>query len=361
MTPRRTLHPYTTHNAAVDSQLAGLVAAFGDGLDRRLLTEMLISVYRLGQGGSSTGDLKILNAALKELTHAFKVFRPYRAIRKVALFGSARLTREHQAYAIAKEFGRLMTRAGWMTITGAASGIMKAGQEGAGRPASFGLNIRLPFEQEANPVIATDSKLINCKYFFTRKLLFLKESHATALFPGGFGTLDEGFESLTLVQTGKSDPRPIVFVDAPGGTFWNPLLEFFEQQLAQGGMIASSDRSIYQVAHSAEQAAQTILRFYSTYHSLRYAGDRLVLRLQRWLSEPAPGQLTREFRDVLTSGSIQQGVALPEEADEPELRDLPRLILRFNRKDYGRLIDLIHRVNDLGQTPDTRHQTSAHA
>ena len=346
--PRRPLHPYTTHNATVDAQIAGLISAFGDTLDRRLLTEMMVSVYRLGEDSSSTGDLKILNATLKELRYAFKVFRPYRGARKVAMFGSARLTNQHPAYALAEEFGQRMAQAGWFVITGAASGIMKAGHEGAGRKASFGLNIRLPFEQEANAIIAKDPKLITCKYFFTRKLLFIKESHATALFPGGFGTLDEGFESLTLVQTGKSDPRPIVFVDTPRGRFWDPLLRFFEQQLVRGGMISPSDRSLYQVARSAEEAVQHILGFYSVYHSMRYVGDYLVIRLQRPLPAVATVTLTGEFRDLLSSGTIRQTAPLPEEVDEPLLKDLPRLVLRFNRQQFGRLVDLIHRINELG-------------
>ena len=342
--------PYTTHNTSVDAKIAELVAPFGDAFDRRMLSEMMISVYRLGEDRSSTGDLKMLNAALKELRYAFKIFRPYRDVRKVAMFGSSRMTHRHPAYSIAKEFGRRMAQADWIVITGAASGIMKAGHEGAGQKLSFGLNIRLPFEQEANPIIAKDTKLINCKYFFTRKLLFIKESHATALFPGGFGTLDEGFESLTLVQTGKSDPRPIVFVDAPKSGFWKPMLKFFEQQLQRDGMISSSDRSVYQVTDSAEEAARIILQFYAVYHSLRYVGEQLVFRLQHRLPEHAPAQLTAEFRDLLQPGSaIQQGGALTGETDEPELARLPRLILKFNRKDYGRLIELINRINELGR------------
>ena len=265
------------------------------------------------------------------------------------MFGSARVSRSHAAYPIAVEFGRRMAKAGWSVITGAASGIMRAGHEGAGQTMSFGLNIRLPFEQAPNVVIAKDQKLINCKYFFTRKLLFIKESHATALFPGGFGTLDEGFESLTLVQTGKSDPRPIVFVDSPGGKFWSPMLKFFQQQLIEGGMISPSDRAIYGVVDTAEEAAAYILRFYSVYHSLRYVKDLLVIRLQQPLAARIMAQLNREFEDLLGSGEIRLGAALPEESDEPNLKDLPRLVFTFNRKEYGRLIQLIHRVNELGR------------
>src|SRR3990167_5898610 len=294
--------PYTTRDPSVDAKIAELAGRIPDALDRQLVTELMTTAYRLGAANTTTGDLKLLNSALKELQYAFKVFRPYRHIRKVATFGSARLPRRHPAYGMAKTFGAEMARAGWMVITGAASGIMKAGHEGAGRAASVGLNIRLPFEQEANHVIARDEKLINCKYFFTRKLLFIKESHATALFPGGFGTLDEGFESLTLVQTGKSDPRPIVFVDVPRGQFWRPLLKFFDEQLAGQGMISSEERSIYQVVRSAQDAARVILDFYSTYHSLRYVGEQLVLRLHKPLPQSAVTRLSREFRGILRSG-----------------------------------------------------------
>lgn len=346
---RATRHRYSTGDAAIDTKIGELVRLLGDDFDRTLLAELVTSVYRLGHDQASTGDLKVLNSALKELRYAFKIFRPYRQTRKVAMFGSARMAAEHPAYAMAQEFGRRMAQAGWMVITGAASGIMKAGHEGAGREASFGLNIRLPFEQEANPVIAGDEKLITCKYFFTRKLLFIKESHATVLLPGGFGTLDEGFESLTLVQTGKSDPRPIVFVDEPNGTFWEPMMEFLNRQLAQHGMISSSDRSLYRLAHSAEEATQMILRFYAVYHSLRYVGDRVVLRLQRSLPETRVQQLAQQFHDIIVTGTMTQTTALPEEADEPELNALPRLVFEFNRRDYGRLTECIDRMNDLGQ------------
>ena len=345
-------HLYTTGVAAADAKIAELLAGVPDAFDRMLLSEMMTSTYRLADDQASTGDLKILNAALKELRYAFKVFRPYRHIRKVAAFGSARLESSHPAYAVAQEFGAEIVKAGWMMITGAASGIMKAGHEGAGRERSFGLNIRLPFEQEANPVIASDEKLINCKYFFTRKLLFIKESHATALFPGGFGTLDEGFESLTLVQTGKSDPRPIVFIEPASGAFWQPLLRFFREQMLREGVISPSDCSIYSVARSPREAVEAITGFYSVYHSLRYVGRQLVMRLQHRIPEAAVTRLAREFKDILGSGTMEQREALPEEADEQDLASLPRLVFHFNRRQFGRLTELVHRLNELG-LPET--------
>ncbi len=336
---------YTSGQASVDAKIDELVGGVEDVFDRNLIRELVVSACRLGQDRAATGDLKVLNAAVKEICYAFKVFRPYRHIRKVAMFGSARVSHRHPAYAMAKAFGRLMTQHGWMMITGAASGIMRAGHEGSGRVMSFGLNIRLPFEQAANPVISGDTKLINCKYFFTRKLLFIKESHATVLFPGGFGTFDEGFESLTLIQTGKSEPRPIVFVEPPDRPFWRPLLQFLDRQLVEDGMISSSDRALYQVARSAEEAADLVLGFYRVYHSQRYVGDRLVLRLQEPLSDVLVERLNREFADLLSSGAITQGGALPGEADEPHLKHLPRLIFRYNQQQFGRLVELIHRIN----------------
>lgn len=347
--PDRPRHLYTTGDPAADAKIAEILNAFPVDFDRTLLAELITSAYRLGRDNASTLDLKILNSAVKELRYAFKIFQSYRHMRKVALFGSARTLADRPAYAMAQEFGRLMVQSGWMVITGAASGIMGAGNEGAGPESSFGLNIRLPFEQEANPVIASDRKLVNCKYFFTRKLLFIKESQATVLFPGGFGTLDEGFECLTLVQTGKADPRPIVFVDLPDGHYWKPLLDFFEERLIREGMISPNDRALYQVARSAEAAADTVNGFYRVYHSMRYVDRKTVLRLKKSLPAGAVARLSAEFKDIVASGEIVEGGALAGElesqGDEPELKNLPRLIFDFNRRDYGRLFELIHRLN----------------
>lgn len=347
----RKVRSYTTGNPEADARIERLAAAFTDDFDRTLLTEMFVSVYRLGTEKASTIDLKILNSTLKELRYAFGVFSPYRHLKKVAIFGSARTPRGHADYAAARKFGLLMRKAGWMVITGGASGIMRAGHEGAGAEASFGLNIRLPFEQEANTVIARDAKLINCKYFFTRKLLFIKESHATVLFPGGFGTLDEGFECLTLVQTGKTAPRPVVLVESPGGRFWEPLLRFVEKNLVGGGMVDPEEAALIRVARSPEEAAEAVLDFYRVYHSMRYVGGRLVIRLKHPLPQAAVERLNSEFADLLSSGRIRPSGALPEEleeqGDEPELKELPRLVLRFDRRHYGRLIQMIARLNRL--------------
>ncbi len=343
---------YTSGDTAVDAKILEVLSDFPDNFDRELLTELITSAYRLGKDDASTIDLKIINSAVKELRYAFKIFQPYRHLPKVAMFGSARTSAEHPAYAMGREFGRLMVKANWMVITGAASGIMGAGNEGAGADGSFGLNIRLPFEQEANVVMAEDHKLINFKYFFTRKLLFLKESQATVLFPGGFGTLDEGFECLTLVQTGKAAPRPVVFVDLPDGHFWKPLLDFFESRFIAEGMISPTDRALYQVATSAQEAVDKVCGFYRVYHSMRYVDRRTVLRLNKRLPESFVNRLSAEFKDTVNSGEIVQTEALPEElesqGDEPELRPLSRLVLDFDRHSYGRLAEMIRRINSEG-------------
>ncbi len=340
---------YTTQTPVVDAQIKKIAAIFSDPQQQKLIAEMMTSAYRFGQDNASMIDMKIVNNAVKELRYAFHKFQPYRHLRKVVVFGSARTPPGRPSYEAAKRFGRQMARADWMVITGAASGIMRAGHEGAGRQASFGVNIRLPFEQGSNPVIALDDKLITCKYFFTRKLLFLKESHATALFAGGFGTLDEGFECLTLVQTGKADPRPIVFVDNPDGKFWKPLIKFFDERLIREGMVSPSDQALYRVVRSPEEAAEFVTGFYRIYHSMRYVGERLVLRLYSALPAAAVKMLSREFKDVLLPrGEIVQSEALDEEQDEAELSDLPRLVLPFDRRTYGRLYQLIYRINALG-------------
>ena len=290
-------------------------------------------------------DIKILNRALKELRYGFKVFQPYHHVRKVSIYGSARTPQEDPNFQLAYRFGRLLSERGFMVITGAGPGIMWAGHEGAGRESSFGVNIMLPFEQAPNSLIAKDKKLINLKYFFTRKLLFVKESHATVLFPGGFGTLDEGFEVLTLIQTGKTDPAPVVLLEVPECDYWERWMDFVRDQLLPRGLISETDLALFKIFHHEADAVEEIETFYRNYHSIRYVGNNLVIRLQHPLETEEVRQLNHEFDDLLIDGEYIQTDALPEESDDTDVMGLPRLIFQYNRKDAGRLRQLINRLN----------------
>jgi uncharacterized protein (TIGR00730 family) len=300
---------------------------------------------KLAKDRASRGDVKMLATALKELRYCFKVFSAYRGRRKVTVFGSARTRPDHPAYRAAVAFGKQMADAGYMVITGAASGIMEAGHVGAGRENSFGVNILLPFEQGANPVILDDPKLMNMRYFFSRKLVFIKESDAVALFPGGFGTHDEAFETLTLIQTGKSHIFPLVLVDEPGGDYWKRWEEFIDDGLLHRGYISPQDKALYRITDSVEEAVKEVAGFYRVYHSMRYVRGDLVLRLQRPLGERALDELRWAFKDIVTGGAFEQTAALPQEANEPAVANLPRLKFRFDRHNHGRLRQLIDFVN----------------
>ena len=325
--------------------LPRVVADGGLSTEEQLVREMVETCLKLLRDETRLGDVKLLNAALRELRYAFKVFTPYRNIRKVSVFGSARLAQSSAPCRTAHEFARRITAAGFMVITGAGGGIMQACQEGAGRDRSFGVNIRLPFEQEPNEFISKDPKLLTFRYFFTRKLIFIKEADAAALFPGGFGTHDEAYECLTLVQTGKTRPMPIVFLDAPRGTYWKTWKRYVEDHLLRQGLISEEDLSLFKVTSSVDEAAEEISRFYRVYHSARTVGRDLVIRLARPLDRELVERLGREFADIVVTGSIVQRGALSAEADEPELAALPRLVFAFNRTNFGRLRQLIDRVN----------------
>jgi len=300
---------------------------------------------KLTTDGATRGDAKLLVSATKELRHCFRVFAKYRGVRKATVFGSARTKPDHPAYLAAVAFSRRMAEAGWMVITGAASGIMEAGHVGAGRDMSFGLNILLPFESGANTVISGDPKLMNMRYFFTRKLAFLKESDAVVLFPGGFGTHDELFETLTLIQTGKSHVFPIVLVDEPGGSYWRGFQGFIESDLLSRGYIGRQDLSLYRITDSVDDAVEEVCRFYRVYHSMRYVRGELVLRLTEPLGDETLATVRADFTGILSGGTFEPCAALPEEANEPALADLPRLRFRFNKHDHGRLRELIDVLN----------------
>lgn len=303
------------------------------------------SADKLASDNSTRGDLKILSRALTELRYAFKVFTPYRRRHKVTVFGSARTLPEHPAYQQAVNFGRAIAEQNWLVVTGAASGIMEAGHRGAGREHSMGLNIMLPFEQASNSIIAGDPKLVHMKYFFTRKLMFVKECNAVVCLPGGFGTLDEAMEVLTLLQTGKRDMVPLVLLEEPGGCYWKALHEFIVQHLLSGALISPEDLNLYRITDSYEEAVQECLQFFQVYHSMRYVKNKIVFRLQKELAPALLDEINVQFADILTDGRFRQRDALSDEQDEPELADLPRLVFHFNRRSLGRLRQLINCIN----------------
>jgi hypothetical protein len=345
------MQPSPTSSTQLQDLVAQVLAEAGPFKTQhqeRYLREILTTVVRLMRDNATTGDLKIINTALKEMRHAFKVFSPYRHIRKVSCFGSARTKETDRAYIQAKQFAERISREGFMVLTGAGGGIMRACQEGSGRERSFGVNIRLPWEQGANEFIERDPKLITFKYFFTRKLMFIKEADAIVLFAGGFGTHDEGFESLTLVQTGKSRPLPIVFLDAPRATYWKTWKRYVDDHLLRPGLISAEDMHIFKVTDDIDEAIAEIRGFYRVYHSSRYVGDRFVIRLNAALPLDLLERLNTEFSDILQNGVFEIGEALPEEQGEPEIAHLPRLVFRFNRMRFGRLRAMIDVINRAG-------------
>ncbi len=309
------------------------------------VAQIVANAMKLLRDQTNRGDLKLINNSLKELRYALKVFAPYRETRKVSIFGSARTPESHADYASAAAFGKAMVKAGWMVITGAGGGIMAAGHGGAGAEPSFGLAIRLPFEQKTNEFIEHDPKLINFKYFFTRKLMFVRSSHAIAVYPGGFGTMDEGFEVLTLIQTGKSVPIPIVFIDQPGGNYWGLWQEYVEKQLLARGLIGDADLALYKITDNVEDAVEEVRKFYSNYHNLRYNRDELVLRIHRAPDAAQLARITADYSDIKVSGEYKVSAALPSEKDEPSLAHMPRLVFNFNRREHGRLRMLINYLN----------------
>ena len=306
---------------------------------------MVVSAVRMGREESDRGDLKLVNAALKELRYSFLVFQPYVGVPKVSIFGSARLTHDEPSYAMARDFGHAMAERDWMVITGAGPGIMEAGIEGAGPDRAFGVNIVLPFEQDASPLMAGDPKLINYRYFFTRKLTFMKESRAFALLPGGFGTMDEGFELLTLMQTGRSPIAPVVLLSEPGSTYWEAWLAFATEELGRRHLISDDDLNLVRITHDIDEAVDEICGFYSTFHSMRFVGRRLVLRLNRQVTDVELAGLDRDFADIVTSGGFERVEASPSEVEDGDVPDLPRLAFHFDRSSYARLRRLIDRIN----------------
>jgi uncharacterized protein (TIGR00730 family) len=324
-----------------------LIDELRDVPDGDLVGEIVANALKLLRDQTNRGDIKLINKSYKELRYALKIFAPYRDTRKVSIFGSARTPELHEDYKSAAEFGKQMASHGWMVITGAGGGIMAAGHGGAGADPSFGLAIRLPFEQATNVHIADDPKLINFKYFFTRKLMFLRSSHAIVVFPGGFGTMDEAFEVLTLVQTGKAVPMPIVLVNHKDSDFWGAWQHYVENHLLKGGLIGEHDLSLYKITNTVEEAVEEVRHFYDNYHSIRYARDEIVFRLNRRPTEAQVAEITKKFSDIKVRGEFRVSDPLPVERDEPSLAGLHRLVFQFNRREHGRLRMLINHLNTL--------------
>jgi uncharacterized protein (TIGR00730 family) len=336
---------YQLQSDAANRLISELLDVSGVPVERRgYFQHMLTTVLKLHEDGALPGDLKITNAALKELRYAYKVFAPYRGVRKVTVFGSARTSPSQAAAVAALEFGRRMVEAGWMVVTGAGAGIMGAAQEGAGGEASFGLNIRLPFEQEANPWIASDPKLITFKYFFTRKLFLVKEASGVALFPGGFGTMDETFELLTLMQTGKATIIPVVLIETAATPYWRRWDDWV-RVIAEQRLIDVGDTAFYRIVDSVDAAVRELTTFYRVFHSARIVGDTLVFRLAHRLRDAEMNEIQRSFDDILKGSADQLPGPVPQELNE--FPELPRLILPFNRSSYSRLRRLIDFVNTL--------------
>ena len=336
---------YRTGDAALDEDVAALVDRVSDPADSDLIFELVASALRLANDGADRGDLKIANAALKEMRHAFHVFAPYRAARKVAIFGSARTQPDSPLYVQARDLAAALAALDWMVVTGAGPGIMEAGIEGAGTDNAFGVGILLPFETTTSQFLADDPKLINFRYFFTRKLEFIKESDAFVLLPGGYGTLDEAFELLTLLQTGKAQPAPVIMLDVPGGTYWQHWGTFVERELERPGYVSLEDDRLFCVTDSIETAVDEIVGFYSNYHSQRFVKGRLVLRMRH---APAPDELAslnREFADIVTRGDIEVIGPTPEEVADDDHADLERIAFRFDRHGWARLRMLVDRLN----------------
>jgi len=342
---KNTPKEYEIGDKTADDLINELAKRSGSVKTEHLLHEILTTAVKLGMESRDTGDLKLANNALKELRYSFKIFSPYRNIKKVIIFGSARSPKTSAEYKMAEEFARKLTEKGYMIVTGGGPGVMEAGNKGAEAGKEFALNIRLPFEQKPNPYIDEKDKIINYKYFFTRKLFFVKETDATALFPGGFGTHDEGFEMLTLIQTGKSKPRPIVLMEPKGSKYWDAWRRYVTDHLLKNGFIDAEDLKLFRIAKTVDEAIKYIENYHRVYHSIRYVSGMTVMRLNKDISAKTLALINKKFKDILKGGEIRRSPPTNKEAQEGEYLDLPRIVMKFNMHDYGRLYEMIHVLN----------------
>jgi uncharacterized protein (TIGR00730 family) len=336
---------YRTGDAELDRAIADLVSRAAEADDADLVFELVVSSFRLALDHADRGDLKIANAALKELRHAFHVFAPYRSARKLAMFGSARTQPDDPLYEQTRVLAHAIAEHDWMVVTGAGPGIMEAGIEGAGPERAFGVSIKLPFESTTSQFIEGDPKLLNFRYFFTRKLEFIKESDAFVLLPGGFGTMDEAFELLTLLQTGKAQPAPVVLLDVPGGTFWSSWEDFLTREVLGAAYVSADDPGLYCITDSVDVALDEVLGFYANYHSLRFVDGELVMRMQRAPGAAELGALALDFADIIVRGQLAAIPPTAAEVEDDDHVELDRIAFRFNRRSWARLRRLIDRLN----------------
>src|SRR6516164_418102 len=311
-----------------------LIELKGGGYNEESVADIIESALKILTDIKDSGDVKVIQTALRELRYAFRLFAPYAETRKVTIFGSARMQSTKQEYQQAVELGKKIAEAGFMVITGAGGGIMQAGHEGAGLEKSFGANIRLPWEQSANPIIREDKKLVTFKYFFTRKLIFIRHSDAIALFPGGFGTMDEGYEALTLMQTGKSQLMPLVLMDRPGGTYWKTWDRYVREHLLRNELISPEDLNLYQITDNADNAVKIITDFYRNFQSSRFVKDLFVIRLKAAPPPATLAALNKDFADIIEGAPIKSIKPTPEEIEDKDNLDLARIAFGFNRRDY---------------------------
>ena len=336
---------FTSPNKEVNQLITKMFEVAGGIKQPDIIREMILSSLLIGQETDYLADLKLINTTLREMRFTAKVFGPYRDKKKVTIFGSARTAPDDEMYLKCVRFSRMLAEKGYMIITGGGPGIMHAGNEGAGSENSFAVNIKLPFEQNPNPIMYRNPRLITYKYFFNRKVAFVKEADAVAVFPGGFGTLDEAMEVFTLIQTGKTAPKPLILIDDQEG-YWENFFRFVKESLLVKGFISGEDFSIFTITKDENEAAEAIESFYRVYHSMRFVEQRLIIRLNKALTSDQIATLEMEFPELINNGDriICCGM-FPEETDEPDLAHLPRISMNFDHHHYGLLLAFIHRVN----------------
>jgi len=334
---------YDIGKPEVDKKIAELAAEFSEPGNAEYMRQLITTSLKLYFDGANEADLKLLNTSFKELRHAFRIFSKYRDTRKVIMWGSARTQRGSKEYKLAEEFAKKITKKGFIVVTGGGGGVMEAGNRGAGEK-SFGISIHLPREEKPNPFVK-GKRLLSFHYFFTRKLIFVKESDATVLFPGGFGTGDEAFEILTLAQTGKMAPRPIILLEPKGWTYWKNWRKFIKKELVKKEFISKDDLSLFKILNSPDDAVREVENFYKVYNSIRYVGPITMIRLNKKISEKDVQKLNKEFKDILVEGKISLSPPRPEEVEDRDHLELPRLSLKFNRRSYGRLYEMIRAIN----------------